>query len=77
MYVRPSVLVVYREDHKFLLDRVIPQPGQASGPYDLVVASQPWRARMSRSSRPKKVLAPLVEKPRAQRPPARDPVVWP
>jgi hypothetical protein len=59
MYVRPSVLVVYREDHKFLLDRVIPQTGQASGPYDLVVASQPWRARMSAKFKAEKVLAPL------------------
>jgi hypothetical protein len=60
MYVRPSVLVVYREDHKFLLDRVIPQPGQASGFYDLVVASQPWRARMSAKFKAEKVLAPLT-----------------
>ena len=27
-YVRPSVLVIYREDHKFLLDAVIPKPGR-------------------------------------------------
>ena len=27
MIVRPSVLVMYREDHKFLLDGVIPKPG--------------------------------------------------
>jgi hypothetical protein len=60
MYVRPSVLVVYREDHKFLLDRVIPQPGLVSGSYDLVVASQPWRARMSAMFKAEKVLAPLA-----------------
>ena len=29
-YVRPSVLVIYREDHKFLLDAVIPKPGRTS-----------------------------------------------
>ena len=28
MYVRPSVLVIYRKDHSFLLDNVIPKPGQ-------------------------------------------------
>ena len=60
IYVRPSVLVVYREDHKFLLDRVIPQPGLASGYYDLVIASQPWRARMSAKFKAEKVLAPLA-----------------
>jgi hypothetical protein len=60
MYVRPSVLVIYRKDHEFLLDNVIPKPGQFSGNYDLVLASQPWRARMSAEFKVKKVLAPLV-----------------
>ena len=60
MYVRPSVLVIYRKDHSFLLDNVIPKPGQVGGNYDLVVASQPWRARMSAEFKVKKVLGPLV-----------------
>jgi hypothetical protein len=60
MYVRPSVVVIYRKDHSFLLDSVIPKPGQVGGNYDLVVASQPWRARMSAEFKVKKVLAPLV-----------------
>jgi hypothetical protein len=59
VYVRPSVLVVYREDHKFLLDRVIPKPGQTYESYDLILASQPWRARMSAKFKAEKVLAPL------------------
>jgi hypothetical protein len=60
VYVRPSVLVVYREDHKFLLDSVIPKPGRIFESYDLIVASQPWRARMSAEFKAQKVLAPLV-----------------
>jgi len=60
VYVRPSVLVVYREDHKFLLDRVIPKPGQTFESYDLILASQPWRARMSARFKAEKVLAPLA-----------------
>jgi len=60
MYVRPSVLVIYRKDHSFLLDNAIPKPGQFAGNYDLVLASQPWRARMSAEFKVKKVLAPLV-----------------
>ena len=60
MYVRPSVLVIHRKDHSFLLDNVIPRPGQVGGNYDLVVASQPWRARMSAEFKAKKVLGPLV-----------------
>jgi len=62
MYVRPSVLVVYREDQRFLLNDVIPQRGQASvADYDLAVISQPWRARMDAEFKVKKVLAPLVQ----------------
>lgn len=60
MYVRPSVVVIYRKDHSFLLDGVVPKPGQVGGNYDLVIASQPWRARMSAEFKVSKVLAPLV-----------------
>ena len=58
LYVRPSVLILYREDHKFLLDQLIPKPGQAQGQYDLLIASQPYRARMPIDFKVKKVLAP-------------------
>jgi hypothetical protein len=60
VYVRPSVLVVLREDNAFLLDRVIPRRGQPLLSYDFVVASQPWRARMPADFKAKKVLAPLA-----------------
>jgi hypothetical protein len=60
VYQRPSVLVIYREDHKFLLDSVIPKPGRIFESYDLIVASQPWRARMSAEFKAQKVLAPLT-----------------
>ena len=60
MYVRPSVLVIYRKDHSFMLDSVIPKPGRVEANYDLVIASQPWRARMSAEFKVKKVLGPLV-----------------
>jgi hypothetical protein len=60
VYRRPSVLVVYREDHKFLLDNVIPRPGRPPPHYDLILASQPWRARMSAEFKVSRVLAPLT-----------------
>lgn len=60
LYTKPSVLVVYREDHKFLLDQVIPQRGQAPDRYDLLIASQPYRARMPIDFKIDKVLAPLA-----------------
>jgi hypothetical protein len=60
IHVRPSVLVIYRDDHKFLLDSVIPKPGRIFESYDLVLASQPWRARMHAQFKAQKVLAPLA-----------------
>ncbi len=60
IYVRPSVLVIYRDDHKFLLDSVIPKPGRVPPNYDLILASQPWRARMSARFKAERVLAPLT-----------------
>ena len=58
-YVRPSVLVVYRADHEFVLDSVYPHSGDHPGPYDFVLASQPWRARTSAEFKAQKILAPL------------------
>ena len=58
--VRPSVLVIYREDHGFLLDAVIPRGVGCGTRYDLVLASQPWRARMGAGFKVQKVLAPLA-----------------
>jgi hypothetical protein len=60
VFRRPSVLVMYREDHQFLLNDVIPKPGHTFESYDFILASQPWRARMSAEFKTRKVLAPLV-----------------
>jgi hypothetical protein len=60
VYVRPSVLVIYRDDHAFLLDGVIPKRGTPAGAYDFVLASQPWRARTSAGFKARTVLAPLA-----------------
>jgi hypothetical protein len=60
VYERPVVLVIYRQDHKFLLDSVIPRPGGTVANYDLVIASQPYRARASLDFKSKRVIAPLA-----------------
>jgi hypothetical protein len=60
VYERPVVLVLYREDHKFLLDPIIPRPGGTMANYDLVIASQPYRARASLEFKAKRVIAPLA-----------------
>jgi hypothetical protein len=68
IYERPAVLVLYRDDFRFLLDDVIPQQGRARADYDLVIASQPYRARVSAEFKAAKVIVPLS---RALRPGGR------
>ena len=60
VYERPVVLVIYRDDHKFLLDPLLPRPGGTMAGYDLVIASQPYRARSSLEFKTKRVIAPLA-----------------
>src|SRR5881394_298273 len=60
VYERPVVMVIYREDHKFLLDPIIPKPGGTVANYDLIIASQPYRARASVDFKAKRVIAPLA-----------------
>ena len=60
VYERPVVLVLYRQDHRFLLDSVLPRPGRTEANYDLVIASQPYRARTSAELKAKRVVAPLA-----------------
>jgi hypothetical protein len=61
VYERPVVMVLYREDHKFLLDPIIPKPGGTQANYDLVIASQPYRARASLDFKARRVIAPLAK----------------
>src|SRR5271156_4628079 len=60
VYERPVVMIVYREDHRFLLDPIIPKPGGTLANYDLVIASQPYRARASLDFKAKRVIGPLA-----------------
>ena len=59
-YERPVVLVIYREDHKLLLDAVRPKQGAVRADFDLVIASQPYRARAPVEFKANKVIAPLA-----------------
>ena len=60
VYEKPVVLVIYREDQRFLLHDVIPKRGAAQADYDLVIASQPYRARASVEFKARRVIAPLA-----------------
>ncbi len=60
LYKTPSALVLYRRDQEFVLDPIRPKKNLAGGRYDLVVASQPYRTRISTEKKVKNVIAPLA-----------------
>src|SRR3954469_13054240 len=60
IYERPVALVLYREDHRFLLEQIIPRAGRVEANFDLIIASQPYRARSSVNFRAKRIIAPLA-----------------
>jgi SAM-dependent methyltransferase len=60
LYEKPVVLVIYRDDHKFLLDPLRPRRGVTRADYDLIIASQPYRARAPIEFKASRVLAPLA-----------------
>ena len=62
IYATPSVLVLYRKDHEFVLDDVIPRNigARQPGGYDLALAAQPYRSRTPAEPKVRSVLAPLA-----------------
>ena len=68
IYERPTALVIYRDDYRFLLNDVIPRRGKVEADYDLVIASQPYRLRVPAEFKAAKVITPLS---RALRPGGR------
>jgi hypothetical protein len=60
VYERPVVLVLFREDHRFLLDAVIPRRDAPMPGYDMVIAAQPYRLRVPASFKAGKVITPLA-----------------
>ena len=65
LYERPVAIVLYREDHRFLLDSIIPRAGRSEANFDLIIASQPYRAKSSVHFRAKRIIAPLARALRA------------
>ena len=61
LFKRPSVVVIYREDHRILLDNVIPRPGLQNWHYDFILASQPWRARTAARFKAERIVVPLAQ----------------
>lgn len=61
MYRTPCALVLYRKDHGFMLDPIIPRRGCATADLDFVLLSQPYRAGAPLSFKTKRIVTPLVE----------------
>lgn len=61
VYERPVALIIYRDDHRFLLDSAIPKRESPQANYDLIIASQPYRAIASAESKAKNVITPLTQ----------------
>jgi len=60
LYVRPSVLVLYRRDQAFALHDIIPRQGEPTLGYDLMIAAQPYRSRASAEFKVDRILGPLA-----------------
>ena len=60
LYENPSVVVLYRRDRRFMLNSVIPKPGNLEREFDLVIAAQPYRARQPAQMKVRYVLDPLA-----------------
>ena len=62
LYVNPAVLVLYRKDRGFLVEPLIPHPGaNDEREYDLMIASQAYRARTPLETKVRNVLVPLAK----------------
>jgi len=64
LYDTPVVLVIYRRDHRFALEPIVPRRGLARADFDFVLMSQPYRARAPLQVKAQ-LIAPLVRGLRA------------
>ena len=60
-YKTPSVLVIYRDDQEFVLNDIIPSKSAPSNKFDLIIASQPYRSRISAEKKVKYVINPMIK----------------
>ncbi|MCM8732272.1 hypothetical protein ACFO8O_15015 [Hephaestia sp. GCM10023244] len=65
VYKTPVVLVIYRRDHGFMLDPIVPRRGYAKADFDFALLSQPYRAHAPIEFKASRVVAPLVRALRA------------
>ena len=59
-YKFPSVLIIYRKDHEFSLDHIMPHQDGSKNYFDLIIASQPYRSRISVQKKIDYVVGPMI-----------------
>ena len=59
-YKEPSVMVIYREDQEFNVNELIPTKNNSDNKFDLIIASQPYRSRISAEKKVKYVIEPMI-----------------
>ena len=55
-YKEPSVIVIYRKDQEFVLKDVIPKKNNGKNYYDIIIASQPYRSRVTAEKKGKLIV---------------------
>ena len=59
-YKEPSVIIIYRKDQEFVLKKIIPKKQNGKNYFDLIIASQPYRSRISAEKKVKYVINPMI-----------------
>ena len=60
-YKLPSVLIIYRQDHEFNLENIVPKRNDFEKKFDLILASQPYRSRINAKKKVEYVLRPMIK----------------
>ncbi len=60
-YKEPSVIVIYRKDQEFSLKNIIPKKNNGKNNFDLIIASQPYRSRISVEKKVRYVIDPMIK----------------
>ncbi len=60
-YKDPSVLIIYRQDYEMNLENIISNLDQDKIDFDLILASQPYRSRISAEKKVNYVIKPMIE----------------
>ena len=60
-YKEPCVIVIFRKDREFVLRDVIPKKNNGKTDYNLIIASQPYRSRVTAEKKVKYVIEPMIK----------------